>query len=359
MLDKFVWKKFSEVNLGDSFFDSLKSDYEEFPDWFSRKSEEGEEALVYHDEGGISSFVYLKNEDEEINLANTTLPKKKRIKIGTFRLAERVRGKRLGEGALGVSLWRWQESLLDEIYVTVFEKHEVLINLFEKFGFVHIGNNNRGERVYIKSRTNVDYSTPYTSFPFIDFNTRKAGMIPINDDYHDKLFPYSTLHGVTFKQRTEEEVAGNGISKVFIGFRGDLAYSKNEPILVYRKFTGYGQATYKSAITSYCTLVKQTPVKVWGNCKLTKQEYLDLVRNRAVFDEKELCQFYEGQQNLTVLELVYNGFFGAGKNINHATLNNHGLFGAHPYNIRYSLDEFEKILEMGDTNVQNVIINKP
>lgn len=359
MLDKFVWKKFSEVNLGDSFFDSLKSDYAEFSDWFNGKSKNGEEALIYHDEFGISSFIYLKNENEEIKLVDKILPKKNRIKIGTFRLAERVRGKRLGEGALGVSLWRWQESKFDEIYVTVFDKHEVLIDLFEKFGFKHIGNNERGERVYIKSRINVDYSTPYTSFPFIDFNVKKTGMIPINDEYHDKLFPYSTLQGVKFKERTEEDVAGNGISKVFIGFRGDLTYSQNEPVLVYRIFKGQGQATYKSVITSYCTLIKQTTVKVWGKCKLTKKDYLDLVRNRAVFDDKELARFYDTKQNLTVLELVYNGYFGAGNNINHATLKNNGLFEAHPYNIRYSLDEFEKILEMGETNVQNVIINKP
>lgn len=31
-------RKFSEIDLNDSFFDSLKASYAEFSDWFNRKS---------------------------------------------------------------------------------------------------------------------------------------------------------------------------------------------------------------------------------------------------------------------------------------------------------------------------------
>ena len=31
--------KFKNINLNDPFFDSLKSDYAEFSDWFEKKSE--------------------------------------------------------------------------------------------------------------------------------------------------------------------------------------------------------------------------------------------------------------------------------------------------------------------------------
>ncbi|MFZ5643207.1 MAG: hypothetical protein ACOY46_06430 [Bacillota bacterium] len=50
MAGKFEWHKFSEVNLDDPFFDSLKADYEEFPVWYKKKSDAGEYALVFHDE---------------------------------------------------------------------------------------------------------------------------------------------------------------------------------------------------------------------------------------------------------------------------------------------------------------------
>ena len=51
MAGRFKWKKFSECNINDPFFDSLKEDYIEFPVWFAKKSlAEGERALVCQDE---------------------------------------------------------------------------------------------------------------------------------------------------------------------------------------------------------------------------------------------------------------------------------------------------------------------
>lgn len=65
---KFEWHKFSEVDLSDAFFDSLKEDYSEFTSWFQKKSDAGEEALVFTDELGAGSFIYLKKECEPIEL---------------------------------------------------------------------------------------------------------------------------------------------------------------------------------------------------------------------------------------------------------------------------------------------------
>ena len=43
--------------------------------------------------------------------------------------------------ALGLALWEWQRSKLDEIYVTVFPKHKSLIKLLTRFGFNLVGTN--------------------------------------------------------------------------------------------------------------------------------------------------------------------------------------------------------------------------
>lgn len=45
-------KLFSELNLEDTFFDTLKESYPEFSDWFNRKAENGETAYVFFDEKG-------------------------------------------------------------------------------------------------------------------------------------------------------------------------------------------------------------------------------------------------------------------------------------------------------------------
>lgn len=56
-----------------------------------------------------------------------------------MKIAERFRGQRLGEGAIGLVLWKWQKSGTDEIYVTAFDKQDLLISQLEKFGFHKAG----------------------------------------------------------------------------------------------------------------------------------------------------------------------------------------------------------------------------
>lgn len=47
MAGKFKWGKFSECDINDTFFDSLKEDYPEFEDWFRKKAAEDKEAFVF------------------------------------------------------------------------------------------------------------------------------------------------------------------------------------------------------------------------------------------------------------------------------------------------------------------------
>ena len=158
MAGKFYLKKFSEIDLGDSFFDPLKSDYPGnknstgFVEWFSKKANEESTALVFEDEIGVGAFVVLKNECEEIRLQKDILPSINRIKISTFRIAERFRRQRIGEGAIGLVLWKWQQTNCEEIYVTVFDKHNTLISQFERFGFQNVGKNANGENRLCFSR---------------------------------------------------------------------------------------------------------------------------------------------------------------------------------------------------------------
>ena len=58
-----------------------------------------------------------------------------------------------------------------------------------------------------------------------------------------------------------------------------------------------------------------------------------------------------------MLEVVYNGFLGKGHNVIHKNLKEQGLFDVHPYNLDYTKEQFIKLLEMGDVDVQNIIID--
>ena len=355
MAGKFNWCSFTDVDLNDGFFNSLKEDYLEFSQWFAKKSSEGAKALVFSDDIGVGAFLYVKEENEQILLSDHSLPAKPRLKIGTLRIAERQRGLRLGEGAIGVALWHWQLQKVEEIYVTVFEKHELLISLFEQFGFSFAGYNNRHERVYIKNRNEIDYSSPSKAFPFIDPKFKVAGIVPINDYYHDSLFPYSELKGV---KEVEEDTARNGIKKVFIATpSSSLSYKLGEPVFVYRIYNGNGQKTFKSVVTSFCTITSIITVKANRNPSMEFEEFLALAGNKTVYNENELKDIYTSHRNVILIEMIYNGFFGKGHNVTNRELVVSNLFLSHPYNIRYSKDEFSTILQMGDADEHNIIID--
>lgn len=356
MVGKFQWTKFADVDISDSFFDSLKKDYKEFPEWFAKKSINGDDTLIFIDEQGVGAFLYLKNENEPLELVNKVLPARERIKIGTLRLAPRHRGLRLGEGSLGVALWKWQEQGVEEIYVTVFEKHEELIHLFDRFGFLCVGKNNRGELLYLKSRKSIDYTDPYKAFPFLTPYFKKAGLIPILESFHDRLFPYSELKGQ--KAEIEEETAGNGITKVYIGSPYSMMhYVVGEPVVIYRIYKGAIGKQYKSVVTSYCTITKIEIIKNNNKTNITFNDFIKRAGNKTVFTSKELAEIFNSNKNVVMIEMIYNGFFGKGHNVNYKALKENALFNTYPYSIDYRKEEFIKILEMGDVNVQNVIID--
>lgn len=361
MSGKFSWKKFKEIDLSDSFFDTLKDDYPEFPVWFSRKQCEDKSALVYCDDLGVGAFLYLKKENVDGDISpivvnGKELPQIPRLKIGTLRLAERIRKQRLGEGALGVSLWHWKNTEFDEIYVTAFEKHLELINLFERFGFICVGKNERGENVYIKNRKELSFEDPYKSFPFVSKSFDFGGLIPINDEYHDKLFPYSELIGGT--KNIFSVTAGNGITKVFIATPYDaLHYKVGMPVFIYRIHTGLGPKKYKSVVTSFCTISKVDIVKEKGIQVSSCEDFIKQAGNKTIYTSNELQEIYATKKTVVIIELVYNGYFGKGHNVNFNELKENGLFEDYPYNVVYTEKEFEKILEMGDINVQNTIVD--
>lgn len=202
MAGAYKWRALSECDINDPFFDSLKEDYPEFEIWYLKKSQEGKRAFTYIDESGLGAFVMLKfDETEVIQLRERKLPECKRLKISTLKLSDKVQGNRLGEGAIGIALWNWLESDDKEIYVTVYDKHLKLIEMLKKFGFVLTGYNQNNEGVYLRSKENIDFSTPYTSFPFIDKSQKDFALLPIEAKWHDKLFPYSELKNTQQEQK--------------------------------------------------------------------------------------------------------------------------------------------------------------
>jgi len=354
---KFEYRLFRDIDLSDPFFDSLKRDYHEFEtQWFPKGVREGREALVFSDEHGLGAFVAMKSECEEIILQEGACQAVPRLKISTLRLAERFRGQRLGEGALGLILWKWQELKLEEVYVTVFPTHDDLIGQLEKFGFKTVGYNPRGELVYIRNRQKIDFSDPYTSFPFVNPGFRKGGYVIVDDHFHDTLFPYSELRN-TWQEQLDRDVA-NGVTKVYIGKQYQPHYQKGEPVFIYRKHIGPSGKRYRSCITSYCVIDDVVAIKRNRRYLCSFEEFCRIVGNKSVFTRNDLQRRYNEDSNVTVIRLLYCGYFGAGNNVNYDWLDRNGLWspeGMYPTNLQLTPGQCAMIWQKGEIDVHNVI----
>lgn len=371
MTGKFSWQPFYFIELADPIFNSLKEDYPHtdtqigFINWFQKKSLQNEKALIFQDEIGIGAFMYLKDEGnenrQEIKLNEKILTEIDRVKIGTLKLADRYQGQRLGEGALGYALWLWQKEKYPEIYITVFSKHKLLINMLEQYGFTKEGTIlNSDECLYIKRRNNLDYSNAYKYFPYINPNFKESGFLIINDYYHDTLFPYSEVKGTL--QKALDMSVRNGYTKVYIGSSWKKPHYKiGDPILVYRKYTkNDGQKPrYKSVITSYCTVTDIYIVKSDGKSIIALADFINKIHNKSQFTKQELIDKYKNEKNLNVIEVLYNGYFGAGHNINYDWLINNGYFkdNEYPADTVITKEQFISILKRGAVDAENVIID--
>lgn len=364
MTNRVKWGKFSDCSFSDPIFDSLKIDYPEFSQWFDRKSHiENADVLISKDaEGKIGAFVYLKdNEEEVISLNGSELPQRKRMKIGTLKLSEERQGVRLGEGVMGLSLWQWQKSDAEEIYVTVFPQQKMLIDLLQKFGFKKVGQkknmkDGHPEEVYLRNKREIDFSDSYKSFPFISPEFEQAGMLPIRDIFHDRLFPHSTL--ARNRVSVEDSIAGNGITKVYIATpSSQTAYYNGCPVVIYRMHTGSLSKKYNSCVTSFGTITEIKVIKERNQTKYSFDEFYKMAGNKTIFTKDELRAEYS-KPNIILIQIAYNGFFGEGNNVNMAQLENAKLwFDEHPYQRKYSKEQFIRMLEMGGMNVKDIIID--
>ena len=358
--------KFEDIDLNDPLFDSLKRDYPSteqktgFVEWFRIKAEEGRYALVLEDNNSLGAFVSIKEENEPLELTERILPKRSRLKICTFCLAERYRGQRIGEGSMGIVLWKWQRSKLREVYVTVFPKQKLLITLPTRLGFEHVGDNSNGECVYLRSRERIDYSDPYKSFPFIRPNFSCAGYVLVEDGYHDTLFPYSELKNT--RRESLLKYVSNGLTKCYVGAQwSPPPYQVGDPVLIYRKYTGTGLKRYRSCLTTYCVVTDIIWVKKNGRFYMTLDDLWSKISNKTVFDRDDIVRRYSTDNNVIVITLLYHGFFGIGNNITMDWLDKNGLWSdksvRYPSMRKLSRDEFTRILQEGQVNVDNVIID--
>lgn len=341
---------FSEINLNDSFFDSLRSDYDGFNNWFKKKSNSGAQAYVlYKETGDLCAFLYLKDETASDNTINPVFTLHRRLKIGTFKIeAHRTV---LGQRFMTIILRKMINENYDFTYVTFLPKQAPLKGLFEKFGFKEWGIKDK-ELVYYKDL--VYTGNIYKDFPRISIKDKSESLLSVWPKYHTQLFPDSRLNTESNFQREDVSFA-NTIEKVYLTrMSGVNDLSKGDLLVIYRTAEDRKNAYYNSVATSICTVIEVKTIQDFTNFI----DFKDYCGRGTIFTDKELFDFYVSKRYPYIVKILYN-FPLKKRIIRRALLEDVGLptsQEAYWGYINLNNEQFKKILELGGIN-ENFVIN--
>jgi predicted nucleic acid-binding protein len=278
-----------DVDIRDRFFDSFRTDYPGFDDWFAKKSHE--KAYVCLSDGGqVVAFLYLKREaagSEDYSDIQPAFHRCDRLKIGTLKVA--ANGMKLGERFLKIVFDQALRARAEEIYVTLFRTspaHERLLAHLVDWGFLIHGEKRSSagvEQVLVrKFRPEVNRESPRLTFPYIARAARKF-IVPIYPEYHTELLPDSILNNENPSQYVDDKPHRNALSKVYVSrsVRRDL---KSGDIIVFYRTKSGGHGFYTSAATTL-GVVEQLVDGI-----RSVEEFIALCRKRSVFSDDELAK---------------------------------------------------------------------
>lgn len=279
--------KFSDLNLNDPFFDTLKEDYPGFEDWFHRKTDDI--AFVVQQDAQLDAFLYMKLEDKEEDYSRFYKPLSpaKRLKVGTFKISRN--GLYLGERFFRIILEHAIINNVDEVYVTIFPKRpeqKRLIEFLNTFGFENeTQDKHSGELVYVRKMKTITSPEPsLKNFPYIQKAAeRNYFMLAIDSVYHTKLIPDSILREENPEDFTSEISAANAVQKIYIGnYR--INPKPGDIIIYYRNKPGDDNrpAKYAATVTGFGIVSEcYKGIKSFDRVK-------SIVSNRTVLTDKEI-----------------------------------------------------------------------
>ncbi|MFO1305612.1 MAG: GNAT family N-acetyltransferase [Burkholderiales bacterium] len=234
--------------LGTSFFASLREAYPAtdttggFDGWFRSKAREGRQGWVYHDDrGGLGALcIYQVQHDEVLNDIGEILPGPA-LKLCTFKVAELLRGRKIGELFLKAAFRYATENACEHIFITArSDAQEYLIRMLQDFGFELRGTHHE-DVVLVKEHPTrepasdgippFEYARRY--FPHFRSDTGvQKFLVPIQPRYHDILFPDFVMAQRRLFQPTGH--VGNAIRLAYLCHAQSKSIRPGDVLLFYR-----------------------------------------------------------------------------------------------------------------------------
>jgi hypothetical protein len=228
-----VERKAYEISQEHAIFSSLREDYPGFDPWFEKCKQQHRHCWALEIGKEIAGLVIRK--DESHSDADTRHPGPKILKICTFKVRDEFQGEKFGELLLKQVLWFAQQNSYDLVYVTAYPKHAFLIDLLAYFGFHETKKLPNDEIMLEKTIAKGPlppvigdlFDSDRVHYPrFHDGNVVRKFCVPIQPDYHRRLFPeiafgreLPLFPAETFGPilaHGQERTPGNTIRKVYL-----------------------------------------------------------------------------------------------------------------------------------------------
>jgi predicted RNA-binding protein with PUA-like domain len=204
----------------------LRNDYEadNFKNWLNKCVKEDRKCYSLVIEDKLQALLIYNSEKVEDHKIEGIF--KKVLKICTLKVSNDAFGVKLGELFLNKMFAYCISRKLEFLYLTVYEKQEMLISLLEKFGFnkqVFVNSQGLNEIRMIKclDKTKIDTLENLMAIhPFYyDGKTINKFVIPIRPEYYGSLFKDGKLRPPTLFDTAPDsvnEIQGNTIIKAYI-----------------------------------------------------------------------------------------------------------------------------------------------
>lgn len=288
-------QSFSDINLEDSFFLSLKEDYPEFEGWFNRHRDR-DAYVLFDDKRNIQGFLHLKTEYDIVDDVVPIIKADRILKVATFKV--NAHGTKMGEQFIKIIMDNAINEDVELCYVTVFPKHEGLIDLIQEFGFEEYGYKGN-ERVYVKhmKRYTGDVNKDY---PLVNISNKRKYLLSIYPKYHTVMFPDSILTTENKNMLTDISHT-NSIHKIYICTMGVDVLQYGDIIVLYRTAEYGRSAEYSAVATSICVVEEVKSQSDFVNF----EDFFKYANQYSVFDRNDLHYWYR-RGGCKAVKMTYN-----------------------------------------------------
>jgi hypothetical protein len=326
--------------LNTPLFDSLRSSYDtpdrSFNKWFHDKAQTGRKAWIARtDTGEIEALcIYAMQTNEIINNTKESLHGLS-LKLCTFKVGEKIRGRKIGELFLKAAFRFATDNRCENIFVHTSDDQIYLLELLGDFGFRQRGKYG-SDIMLVKAHPSsppaemvpaLEYAKLYFPHYRKDASVQKF-LVPIQPQYHRILFPDLTLQRQLFSGNS---IAGNAIKQAYLCKAPTNQVKGGDIILFYR--TGDEKAiTTLGIVERYEVHADATNI-------------MQIVRRRTVYSQRDIETMAKTPTKVMLFRLTHHFT----KSIPFSALTQHGVVSGPIQSItKISDDSFSKILSFAN-----------